>query len=397
MPRAMLLAVGAFAIGTGNFVYVGVLEMLARDLGVSIASAGQLATVFALTYSLTAPLVVATTTRFPRRRVLFISLALFAGANLAMAVVPNFAGLLALRAVAALGAAAYMPVAMGAAVTLNAPGRAGRAMATVLGGLTVAFLAGIPAGTWIGTAFGWRASFGFAALLGGLALAAVSLLPALPGGPAKGLRALAIFGRPRVAANVAITLCAFVAAFTVNGYIGPVLARAGGLGGAGVGAMQVLLGVGSVLGVPLGGWIADRRPTLGMIALVLTAIAVAQPAYSVVMLVPGFSGTPGAVVACGVAMLVASAALFALGPVIQQRLIAAAAGERDVVLSLNASALFLGQGLGAGVGGLASRWVSLTANGIVGGAIALATLGALLAVIAGRRGRLPFVARQRIR
>ncbi len=397
MARVALLAIGAFAIGTGNFVFVGVLEALARDLGVSIASAGQLATVFALTYAVTAPLVVATTTRFPRRRVLVVSLGLFVGANIAMAAAPDFASLLALRAAAALGAGAYMPVAMGAAVTLSAPGHAGRAMATVLVGLTVAFLAGIPAGTWIGSALGWRATFAFAAGLGVLALACLRWVPALPGGAVQGLRALAVIRRPRVAANVAITLCAFVAAFTVNAYIGPVLARAGGLDGAGIGAMQVLLGIGSVLGVPLGGWIADRRPTLGMIAWILTGIVLAQPVYSVVMVAPGLSGTPAAVAACGAAMLVASAALFALGPVIQQRLIAAAAGERDVVLSLNASALFLGQGLGAGVGGLASRAFSLTANGATGGAIALATLLAILALVAARRGRLPFVTGRSIR
>ncbi len=384
IPRAALLAVGAFAIGTGNFVFVGVLEPLARDLGVSVASAGQLATVFALTYAVTAPLVVATTTRFPRRRVLVLSLLLFASANAAMVLAPSLSALLVLRAVAALGAAAYMPVAMGAAVTLSAPGHAGRAMAIVLTGLTAAFLAGIPAGTWIGTALGWRASFALAAALAVVALAAVMLLPHLAGGSAAGLRALAVIRRPRVAANVAITLCAFVAVFTVNGYIGPVLGRAAGLDGAGIGAMQVLLGIGSVLGVPLGGWVADRRPTLGVIAAILAAIVLTQPTYSVAMLVPGFSGTPGAVVACGAAMLAASAALFALGPVIQQRLITAAAAERDVVLSLNASALFLGQGLGAGVGGLASSAFSLTANGLAGGAVALATLiGVVGALVAG--------------
>lgn len=395
-PRVGLLAIGAFAIGTGNFVFVGVLEALARDLGVTVGSAGQLATAFAIAYAVTAPVLVATTTRFPRRRVLLIALALFALANTAMTLAPTLGSLLLLRAVAAVGAAAYMPVAMGAAVTLSGPGYSGRAMATVLFGLTAAFLAGIPAGTWIGTAFGWRATFGFAAGLGTLALIAVVLLPALPGESGRGLRGLGLIGRPRVAANVAITLCAFVAAFTVNGYIGPVLGRAAGLGGAGIGAMQVLLGVGSVLGVPLGGWIADRRPTLGAIALIIGAIVLAQPTYSVLMLVPQWTATAGAVAACGGAMLVASAALFALGPVIQQRLIDDAAGERDIVLSLNASALFLGQGLGAAVGGLSSRLFSLTANGLAGGAIALATLLAIVAVLLARRRR-PFVADGSIR
>lgn len=385
-PRVLLLPVGAFALGTGNFVFVGVLDALARDLGVAVAAAGQLTTVFAVAYALSAPLLVAVTTRFPRRRVMVLGLALFSGANAAMALAPALGWLLGLRALAAFGAALYMPVAMGAAVSLVDPAHRGRAMSVVLLGLTAALLAGVPAGTWIGAALGWRATFVFAALLGLVAIAAVAAgVPALPGTVSRGLRGLGVIARAAVAGNLAITALAFVAVFSVNAYIGPVVTGATGLGAPGIGAMQILLGVGSVLGVPLGGWIADRRPTLGVVAAIVAALVAAQPVYSLLMIVPGWAGTTAAVVATGTAMLVASAVLFALGPIQQQRLITVAGDERDIVLSLNAAALFLGQGLGAAVGGLATRAFSLAAIGLAGGAVALAGL-LPIALLLARRG-----------
>ncbi len=114
------------------------------------------------------------------------------------------------------------------------------------------------------------------------------------------------------------------------------------------------------------------------------AILLAQPVYSIFMLVPGWSATLASVMVIGMAMVLASAALFALGPIQQDRLIGFAPDERDIVLALNASALFLGQGIGAVAGGLAAHQWSLAANGLVGGAVALACLAGM-AVAASRR------------
>ena len=381
-PRIFLLPLGAFAIGTGNIVFVGVLEPLAADLGVAIATAGQLATTFAIAYALSAPVLVAVTAHMPRRRVMLAALAAFVAANAAMALAPGFAWLIPLRIAAAFAAALYMPVAMGAAVTLSDPAHQGRAMAVVLFGLTAAFLGGIPLGTWIGSVFGWRASFWFASGLAVLALIAIGpALPRLPGTVSRGLRGIGVVQRPAVAGTLALTALAFVAVFCVNAYIGPVLSRAAGLDGRGIAAMQVLLGVGSVVGVPLGGWIADRRPTLGMVAWLLVAIVLAQPLYSLLMLIPDLAGTGGAVAAAGSAMVAGSAALFALGPLQQERLIRDAPDERDIVLSLNAAALFLGQGVGAAVGGVATSLLGLASTGFTGGLIAL---GALLGIVLSR-------------
>jgi len=152
--------------------------------------------------------------------------------------------------------------------------------------------------------------------------------------------------------------------------------------------MQVLLGLGGVLGVPLGGMLAGRRRTATVVACMIAAIVLAQPVYSVFMLVPGWSATVASVVVIGAAMILASAALFALGPVQQDRLIGFAPDERDIVLSLNASALFLGQGIGAVAGGIAAHQWSLAANGLVGGAVALACLAGIV-LANSRRMRRP--------
>jgi len=386
-PRIFLLPLGAFAIGTGNIVFVGVLAPLARDLGVAIATAGQLATVFALAYAFSAPLLVSATARLPRRGVLIAALTVFVATNAAMALAPSFGWLIALRVVAAFAAALYMPVAMGTAVALADPGHKGRAMAVVLFGLTAAFLTGIPLGTWIGSTLGWRASFGFAGTLGLVAVIAIApVLPRVPGAASRGLRGIGVILRPPVAGNIAITALAFVAVFCVNAYIGPVLTGALGLDGRGIAAMQVLLGVGSIIGVPLGGWVADRRPTLGMVALLMAAIVLVQPVYSVLMLAPTAVGTTAAFVAAGLALVTASAALFALGPLQQDRLITIVPDERDIVLSLNASALFLGQGVGAALGGVTAGTFGLAANGFMGTAVAAAGVLSIVAVMLHRTG-----------
>lgn len=385
--RIFLLPLGAFAIGTGNIVFVGVLEPLANDLGVTIAVAGQLATVFAVAYALSAPLLVSLTARIPRRPVLVVALIVFTLANAGMALAPTFETLVPMRIVAAFAAALYMPVAMGVAVTLSGPAHQGRAMAIVLFGLTAAFLGGIPLGTWLGSVSGWRASFGFSAMLGLVSLAVIApVLPRLPGTESRGLRGLSVIKRPAVAGTLAVTALAFVAVFCTNAYIGPILNRAAGLDGPGIALMQVLLGIGGVLGVPLGGILADRRPTVGVVVAMMGAILLAQPVYSIFMLVPGWSATAASVVVIGIAMVLASGALFALGPVQQDRLIGYAPEERDIVLSLNASALFLGQGIGAALGGVTTHVWSLAANGFTGAFVALAAVVGMMVAMGKKPG-----------
>ncbi|WP_150130577.1 MFS transporter, partial [Streptomyces sp. 150FB] len=176
-----LLAVGMFAIGTDGYVIAGLLPPMSRDLGVSESAAGQLVTVFALAYAVGAPLLGIAIGGLRRRPVLVGSLTLFAATNVAAALVHSYAAMLAVRVVAALSAAVFTPAAAAVAPELVPVGRRGRALGTIGAGTAVATALGVPLGTLIGGAYGWRATFLAVAALGVPAVVGVvALLPALP-------------------------------------------------------------------------------------------------------------------------------------------------------------------------------------------------------------------------
>ncbi|NUS87481.1 MAG: MFS transporter, partial [Streptomyces sp.] len=181
--RLLLLALGTFAVGTDSMVMAGILGLISRDLDVSVPTAGQMVTVFALAYALLAPVLATLTARWPRRQLLLTALTVFTAANALSALAPTYPLLLATRVLAAAGAALYTPTANAVATSLVPPERRGRALATVLGGMTVATALGVPLGTWIGRT-DWRLTMWLVVALGAAALAGQALLlRELPGVP----------------------------------------------------------------------------------------------------------------------------------------------------------------------------------------------------------------------
>ena len=156
--RLLVLALGTFAIGTGSFVFAGLLGDVAEDLSVSLSNAGQLITLYAIVYAVGSPVLVTLTDAVTRRWLLIFSLTVFAGANVAAVMLSSFGPLLASRVVAACAAAVFTPTTAVVAASMAAPEKRGRALATVTGGLTIAFAFEIPLGTLVGEYFGWRAS-----------------------------------------------------------------------------------------------------------------------------------------------------------------------------------------------------------------------------------------------
>ena len=224
--RVGVLAFGTFVLGTDGYVIAGILPRVAAGMSVSVATAGQLVTVFALAYSLGSPLVAVATGRWARRRLLLAALGVFAGANMAAAVAPNVTVLALARVLAALGAAGYTPVAAVAAASLVAPQRRGRALAVVTTGMTMAILAGVPVGALVVGIFGWRATFALITVLAVLAGAALLLwLPALPPVPPVGLRArLSLLADRCLAVLLAVTAAALTGGMSVYTYLLVVLA-----------------------------------------------------------------------------------------------------------------------------------------------------------------------------
>jgi len=380
MNPLFALAAASFATGTQAFVFAGLLAEVAADLGVSVGAAGQLSTAFALASAVAAPVLGGLLGRAERRGTLFMALLLVAGLNVVAALAPDFQALLGLRVLAALAGAVVNPLASAAAVALSPPEQRGRALAVVTGGLTLAFTLGIPLGSAVGGAFGWRATFLFAggmALLGALVLRLG--LPRLPAPQAARPPMLATLRLPGVLSMLGLTFLGFAATFCVVAYLGPVVNAATGLSGAAVGPFQAGIGLGSLLGVLLGGWLADaRRARAGIIGLYL-AMAVVLLGY-----VPLIAGQVAAAAPwLGLVIVSSATILFALIPLVQSRLVAAAPQAGPVLFGLNGTMVYAGQGMGALLGGLVTLGVGLPATGVVGAAVA--GLGALLAARAIRR------------
>ena len=360
--RLLALALGTFAIGTGSFVFAGLLGGVAEDLSVSVSAAGQLITLYAVVYAVGSPVLVTIMGGVARRRLLLISLAVFALANAAAVVIPSFGPLLASRIVAACGAAIFTPTAAVVAASLAAPEKRGRALAVVTGGLTIAFAFGIPLGTLVGDYFGWRAAFVLVGVLGAAAVIGIGvLLPAVESPPPVSLRErLSAVEQPAVVAALSLTAIGLGAGFVLFTYIGPLLGDLTGYGGRGISGMLLLFGLAAIAGNALGGYGADRWGYRGSMAVIFVVVTLSLLAFSLLM--PA-AGSLLAVVGAGVALVTWSVAGWAITPLQQYRLIELAPRTQNIVLSLNASAIYLGQGIGAGIGALVILYSSLASLG----------------------------------
>ncbi|MBA2691298.1 MAG: MFS transporter [Rubrobacter sp.] len=383
--RLIVLALGTFAIGTGSFVFAGLLEGVAEELSVSVASAGHLVTVFAVTYAVCAPVLAAITGTVPRRRLLVFAMALFVAANFASVFAPTFSLLLASRVVAALGAAMFTPNAAAVASSLAEPEHRGRALAVVTGGLTIAFVIGIPLGSLIGTYYGWRATFVMVGLMAAVALVGVRiLLPHMESPPAVGLRErVDALRQAPVATALSLTALGMMGGFVVFTYVGPLLAGITGFGGGGVSALLLLFGVAAMFGNSLGGYGADNLPYRRMAFGIMAVQAVSLASFSLLVMA---SGSPLALAGVCLSLVAWGVAGFALNPLQQYRVTQLAPSTQNVALSLNSSAIYLGQGVGAGLGSLTLGFGSLAALGVAGAAC---TSAALVILALGTRPEKP--------
>ncbi|GAA3700582.1 MFS transporter [Nonomuraea antimicrobica] len=267
--RLYPMAAGNFAIGTGMFVTAGLLPPISADLGVSLPAAGQLMTVFALSYAVLSPVLAALTVRMSRRTLLVLAMSVFVAGNVLTALAPTYTLVMVTRVVAAAGAAMFTPTSSAVASELSTPERRGRALALVMGGVSVSSAIGVPLGTWLGEAAGWRATLWMVVALGLVGLAGVVALVPEVRIPASGrLRERFEPLRDRRVLAVMVTqLLAFAAAFSAYGYIGslfdlplPPLLWAWGLGG--------------IVGNLLGGRLTDAYGPRRMILIGLAAATV---------------------------------------------------------------------------------------------------------------------------
>jgi predicted MFS family arabinose efflux permease len=277
MGRLYWLALGTFAIGTEGFMIAPLLPDLSRDLSVSIASAGQLVTVFALTYALSSPLLTAITGDIDRRRLLIASMLAFAAANFVAWSAHTYTGLLVARVLLAVAAGLYVPNANALGSAMVDVSRRGTALSIVTGGSSVAVALGVPLGALIGDRFGWRVNF---AAIGALALIATAgLLAGLPRDIAGRLPVASLRERRDVVRQPALlvallsTMLWATGAFTVYTYLASFLASGAGLTGSFVSIVLFTWGVAAVIGLRLGGRLTDRFGYFPVIVASLSVLA----------------------------------------------------------------------------------------------------------------------------
>lgn len=348
LGSTLVLAIGTFAVGTDAFVVAGFLPSMAESLGVSPASAGQSVTVFAVAYAVLAPLVATITARLPRRRLLVGALLVLGAANLISALSPNLTVLLIGRVVAAAGAAAYTPNAGAVGAALVRPELRARALAVVVGGLTVATALGVPLGDLASHWFGWRIALGLvAALCAANAVGVLFNMPAIPGNPRVALRTrLAVLRRPGVITVLPLTLLGMGASYTVYAYSVPAL-EAVGIAEASVTIMLFLYGLGAVIGNLAAGYFTDRWGAVRVLTVTYIGMALA---LATMAWIAATNGTVAVLV--GLLVMVWGGTSWAQTPPQQHRLIAAAPQEVPLVVSLNSSAIYLGIGVGTALGGV---------------------------------------------
>ncbi|WP_372666554.1 MFS transporter [Amycolatopsis kentuckyensis] len=391
MPAALLaLAISAFGIGTTEFVIMGLLPEVAADFGVSIPSAGLLISGYALGVVVGAPVLTALASRVPRKTVLVALMGLFIAGNVLSALAPSYGLLMTGRVVAALSHGAFFGVGSVVAASLVAPAKQAGAIALMFTGLTVANVLGVPAGTALGQAFGWRSTFWVVSVLGVVgAIGILALVPHQPTSDNAGLRGeLAVFRRPQVWLALVMTALGFAGVFASFTYIAPMMTEVAGFSSGAVTWLLVLFGAGLFAGNLLGGRAADRKlmPSLYVILAALAIVLVA------------FVFTAHAKVPAAITIALFGAAGFATVPPLQARVLAKAEGAPALASAANIAAFNLGNAGGAWLGGQAiEAGLGYTAPNWIGAALAAAGLAvALVSGLLDRKTPASFEAAERV-
>lgn len=382
MPLALYaLAAGAFGIGVTEFVIMGLLLEVSRDLGVSVAAAGMLISGYALGVVIGAPVLTIFTANWNRKHVLLGLMGIFIIGNAACALAPTYGLLMVARVLTALTHGTFFGVGSVLATSLVGKDRQASAIAIMFTGLTLANILGVPAGTWLGQQFGWRMTFWAVTAIGVLAFAILVLLvPSDRSPPVQtGWRAdLKAVSRASVLLGFLTTVLGFAGVFALFTYIAPLLTEVSGFADSAVSPILLVFGGGLVLGNLLGGKLADIRLKAALIGS-MAALGLVLAAMTV-----GLQNQVAAVALIGLL----GAAGFATVPPLQSWVLSKAVGAGEsLASSLNIAAFNLGNALGAWAGGMViSQGPGLQALPAAAAAFpALAVLVALIAFALERR------------
>ncbi|WP_144138256.1 MFS transporter [Paraburkholderia sp. BCC1884] len=381
MPLSLLaLTIGAFAIGTTEFVVVGLIPTIANDLSVTLASSGLLVSFYALGVAIGAPVLTALTGRVPRKALLVSLMGLFTLANLMAWQAPNYETLVVARILSGFAHGVFFSVGSVIAASLVPKDKAAGAIATMFSGLTVAFVTGVPLGTLVGQHFGWRATFLVVALFGLIAMvgALVFVSRDIAHAPPSSLRRQAqLFSEPRLLLVFAITAIGYGGSLIAFTYLAPILEQVSGFSPPVVGAVLLIYGVSVAVGNFFGGRLADNRGSIVALKAIFGVLAI-------VLFLLDFTAAHKLPVLLTV--LVWGSVAFGNVPALQVYVVKQA--ERfaphsvNVASGMNIAAFNLGVAGGASVGGLIVTHIGLMNTPWIAGLFTIVAL--LLTTLSGR-------------
>lgn len=361
------LAVGAFGIGTTEFAPMGFLPVIAKNVDVSIPTAGMLVSAYAIGVVVGAPVMTLALGRLSKRTALMLLMTIFTIGNLLSAAAPGYGTLLLARLVTSLNHGAFFGFGAIVAASVVPREKQASAVATMFMGLTIANIGGVPAATWVGQQVGWRAAFSGTAALGLIAIGALWLaLPKVALSKIPDVRSeLKVLAQPTVLFALATTVMGAGAMFTLYTYVAQVLMEVTGASDTFVTIALVLIGVGFTIGNSLGGRLADwsldgaTKIFLAALALIMVVLPLMLTSH----------------IGAAIGLLVWGAATFAIVPPVQMRVMEAASEAPGLASSFNIGAFNLGNALGAAVGGgVISLDLGYAAVPVVGGSLAAAGL-----------------------
>ncbi len=381
MPLALLaLTISAFAIGTTEFVIVGLIPTIAEQLGVTVPSAGLLVTIYALGVAIGAPVLTALTSRIPRKLLLVGLMVLFTLGNLLAWQSPSYESLVVARLLTGLAHGVFFSIGSTIATSLVAKEKAASAIAIMFGGLTVALVTGVPLGTFIGQQFGWRETFLAVSLIGAVAtLASIILVPSnIKNQGSAGVREqLKVLTHPRLLLIYAITALGYGGVFTTFTFLAPMMQELAGFSAPTVSWILLAYGVAVAVGNIWGGKLADRHGAVRALSFIFAALAV-------LLLV--FQFTASHSIAALLTVIVMGVFAFGNVPGLQVYVVQKAAqytpNAVDVASGLNIAAFNIGIALGSVIGGQTVASLGLAQTPWIGALIVVVAL--LLVSLSGR-------------
>jgi DHA1 family chloramphenicol resistance protein-like MFS transporter len=374
MPLAVyVLGLSVFALGTSEFMLSGLLPAVADDMNVSIPRAGLLISAFAVGMVVGAPLLAVATLRLPRRTTLISLIAVFGVGQIAGALAPNYAVLFASRVVSALACAGFWAVGAAVAIAMVPVTARARALAVMIGGLSIANVLGVPAGAFLGESLGWRSAFWAVGAASAVALVGVAtLIPRIPLPDEKPQlrRELRIYRDRQVWLSISLIAFAAGGVFCAFSYLAPLLTDVSGLDDSWVPVVLGLFGVGALIGTMIGGRIADAH----LFGVLLSGIA----ASSVLLVALALLGQY-AVAAVTLAFLLGVSAFYT-APALNARMFNVAGKAPTLAGATTTAAFNLGNTGGPWIGGAVIDAGLGFASPAWAGAALTVTAGAVTAV-----------------